>query len=122
MTRKQGAQPPWTAQAAEQVAAAERLKVPTQSLDDQWYDIQLDTEKGSFCRRTFFCLKASMESAVGELASLPPSLSAVVDAVVEAEMTPTTTVSAASGSEASSSMTVASGWVEERFSCELRKS
>ena len=86
------------------------------------YDIQLDTEKGLFCRRTFFCLKASMESAVGELASLPPSLSTVVDAVVEAEMTPTTTVSAASGSEASSSMTVASGWVEERFSCELGKS
>ena len=64
-----------------------------------------------------------MESAVGELASLPPSLSAVVDAVAEAEMTPTTTtVSVASGSEASSSMTVASGWVEERFSCELGKS
>ena len=87
------------------------------------YDIQLDTEKGLFCRRTFFCLKASMESDVGELASLPPSPSAaVVDAVVEAEMTPTTTVSAASGSEASSSMTVASGWVEDRFSCELGKS
>ena len=62
-----------------------------------------------------------MESAVGELASLPPSPSAVVDAVAETGMTPTT-VSAASGSEASSSMTVASGWVEERFSCELGKS
>ena len=48
MTRKQGAQPPWAAQAAEQVAAAERLKDPTQSLDDQWYDIQLDTGKAYF--------------------------------------------------------------------------
>ena len=62
-----------------------------------------------------------MESAVGEFASLPPSPSAVVDAVAEAERTPTT-VSAASGSEASSSMTVASGCLEERFSFELGKS